>query len=564
MKNKINKFLSGLMAVLLMAFMVMPTNAAERTATITNEIVGHSFTAYQIFKGDAVREDKNGTISFTETEEDSGILSNIKWGNGIDADTFVEALNSKFSSANLSASDPEKVAKWMSELNNQDAITVAQIAFNHTTDTGVPIDAATMDGNKIVSVTKSVDQGYYLIVDTTSGLNPGDAKNPAVLAVNGDVEIKNKKEEVTVEKQVKNETETSFAEGTNSSIGKTVTFKLSSQIINAKALSNYTQYYMEFSDTASSALDPAVDDAGKVIFKAYLVDADNENNLVDSNLISGVFTSTSVAGTGSEFRTFSFTAENILAEHSVNDLAGKFVVITYEATLNNNAVIGSVGNLNEVVLNYSNNPNSTSTGTPETGTTDEDEAIVFTFKLDATKVALENEEKLLEDARFVVYRKTADETKEFAVMDENKKVTEWTPLPSEPTDYDLWNRNMVIISSEAGEFGISGLGNGTYYLQEIKAPAGYNLSSSDFEFKINSTIDTGDPAALATLNITVGTKTTNGTVNTGIVTTKVENSKGTTLPETGGMGTTMLYIAGAILLIGSGVLLVTRKRMKSN
>ncbi len=148
-------------------------------------------------------------------------------------------------------------------------------------------------------------------------------------------------------------------------------------------------------------------------------------------------------------------------------------------------------------------------------------------------------------------------------MDTNKKITDWEVLTDEDLNGKIadeaTDRNKyLLISDEKGAFGIQGLGDGTYFLQETKAPAGYNLITSPIEFEITSTQENKE---LKSVSIKIGEKTVNGTVSTGTVNTTVENTKGTTLPETGGMGTTMLYVAGGILLVGSAVLLVTKKRM---
>lgn len=115
-----------------------------------------------------------------------------------------------------------------------------------------------------------------------------------------------------------------------------------------------------------------------------------------------------------------------------------------------------------------------------------------------------------------------------------------------------------------------GLDAGAYKLKETKAPGGYNLISAPIEFTIAATTTNdqtwdGQPgSALTKLEITVNNKTTFGNTSTGIVNMEVENKSGSTLPETGGIGTTIFYVVGVILMLGAGVLLVTKKRMSSN
>ena len=102
-----------------------------------------------------------------------------------------------------------------------------------------------------------------------------------------------------------------------------------------------------------------------------------------------------------------------------------------------------------------------------------------------------------------------------------------------------------ITTSTEGKFKICGLDEDTYYLKEVSAPEGYNKLSKAVKITIgeNGTI-TVDDKAIAGTNV------------------EVENKSGSILPSTGGMGTTLFYIFGAILVIGSGVVLITKKRMK--
>lgn len=124
----------------------------------------------------------------------------------------------------------------------------------------------------------------------------------------------------------------------------------------------------------------------------------------------------------------------------------------------------------------------------------------------------------------------------------------------------------MLTSDENGMFKVAGLDEGTYLLREIVAPTGYNMLTADITVVITATTSTtwnGENAstALTKLEVTAGGKTTEGNTSTGIVGITVENNKGATLPETGGIGTTIFYVLGAILVLGAGVLLVVKKRM---
>ena len=145
--------------------------------------------------------------------------------------------------------------------------------------------------------------------------------------------------------------------------------------------------------------------------------------------------------------------------------------------------------------------------------------------------------KLLNGAEF----KLRNEAGKWVTVDEDGKVTGW--------EDDEENGSVLV--SENGLFSIIGLDAGTYYLKETKAPVGYNLLTGEKEVIITAAHKEVSSEAATTLN---------GTLSPNVKVT-VENNQGTTLPETGGMGTTLFYVFGSLLAVGAIVLLVTKKRM---
>ena len=144
-----------------------------------------------------------------------------------------------------------------------------------------------------------------------------------------------------------------------------------------------------------------------------------------------------------------------------------------------------------------------------------------------------------------------------------------------PETYEEWverygEQNVILTSDETGTFNIAGLDDGTYLLREIKAPDGYNLLEDDVKIVITATTDNGqdwdgDPAdALTGLTITVNDgDAKDGDLDTGVVELTVANNQGATLPETGGVGTTLFYIIGGVLVVAAVVVLVARRRAGS-
>ena len=259
-------------------------------------------------------------------------------------------------------------------------------------------------------------------------------------------------------------------------------------------------------------------------------------------------------------------------------------IVAYDAFLNENAEIGLDGNPNSVSLEFSNNPNGEGTGR-----TEEDTVIVFTYELDGTKVDGADVDTKLEGAQFVLLNGGGTRA---ARVDETGKLTGWVEPDdikggltgtndrekmNELTNEDFANAGLAITSAADGTFKIAGLDDGTYFLREIQAPNGYNLLENDVELVIfadtaNGQEWDGDPAtALEGLNMTFNVvdaeevpTEVEGVLVGGTVGITVENNRGATLPETGGMGTTLFYIIGGLLVVGAGILLVVRIRMKAH
>lgn len=224
---------------------------------------------------------------------------------------------------------------------------------------------------------------------------------------------------------------------------------------------------------------------------------------------------------------------------------GKYIIVEYTATLNQNAEVGLPGNPNTVYLEYSDKPDqSSSSDTGNTGKTPEDKVIVFTYELDTTKVDGQDNTKKLEGAEFKLHN--ADN--KWAIVDSNAKVTGWA---------DTEEGGSTLTSDANGLFKVIGLDDGTYYLKETKAPTGYNLLSSEITVVITATTTNGQTwtdgvasSALTSLAVTADGTAGTGDTSTGIASITVANNTGALLPSTGGMGTTIFYVVGAVLVIG--------------
>ena len=441
-----------------------------------------------------------------------GVLSNIKWGkNGTGTEgTAVDQTTLDALAAVNGKSDTEKLTEIQKyvKLDSEKFGTVS-------------------NGNPL-----TVPTGYYLIKDT-GPVNDGEAYSLYVVQVVGPTTISPKVGTTTSDKKVddkndSNTTEdaTTWQDSADYDIGDAVPFKLSATI--AQDYANYTHgYKLTFHDKEDAGLS-----FNKNSVKVY----------VDGTLIT---TGYEVVTEGlTDGCTFEVRFANLKDIASVK--AGSIISVEYTSTLNNQAVIGSTGNKNTSHVSYTNNPNDEQTG--EGGKTPDDVVIVFTYKTIVNKVTKNPN-----------YDPTVEGSEEY--------------IPLKGAGFTLYKKNASGIYEAVGSelkgedmttFTWSGLDDGDYKLVETTTPSGYN-TIADIEFTISAGHVDGDIPYLNTLsgNVTSGTATFTAVVNDGSLSTDVVNNSGAQLPSTGGIGTTIFYVLGSVLVIGAAVLLVTKKRMST-
>ena len=568
-KKNLKKVLSLVLALAMVFAMSVTVSADTVSATVVNNLSDHSFAAYAIFMGDY--------------DSSTGVLSNVAWGDGVTSETLLEKLKADttvilaadetagtaavtVANAFASASSADDVASVLATYNNNSVLAEAfvEAAYASKTSTSTAIAAN--------SASVSLATGYYLIVDTTT-LSTDltvDAYNNALLQVVGTtVTIAKKTDAPSVEKKVQeigySETDSAYVAEYNDvadySIGDSIGYELIGTI---PSLTYYSYYKYTFTDTLSAGLT-----ADTSTVKVYLADSkSSKTNWIEIPSSNYSVTTATYAGndstyTGGTVLTVAFSDIMSLKDSGGNALSltgYSYIIVEYQAALNSSAVIGLNGNPNEVYLTYSSNPNSTASGDTDDKTEDtpEDKVIVFTYELDVTKVDSSNTSTKLSGAKFKLYRINSSNTTEYALVSDGK-ITGWTTTETEAS---------TLTSGSDGVFKVAGLEDGTYYLKETEAPTGYNLLSNAIELTIaattvnNQTWEGTASDALTALTISVdGGTAENGTVSSGVVSATVTNTKGSVLPTTGGIGTTIFYIVGVILVLGAGVLLVTRRRV---
>ncbi len=551
--------IASLLLAMVMAFGLTATAFA---AEVVNE-TGHTYAAYQVFKGTQQESVGEGDGSITA-------LGDIEWGSGVDGTALLTELTGLEVGGAYpfqNCADAAGVAAVLDrELDYTSAIAkaFANAADKHRTETSTPIPA---DKNATVNL----EDGYYLFVDTQTAPDGVDAYNPALLQVTGQtITIKQKYSVPEVEKKVSDTEDGGLGDAVDAGIGDSVYFTLTGTL--PMNLEDYDSYKYIFHDTLSDGLQYNGD------VKVYLAakGTDGEPDLAGKTEIAESGYTVATGDAAAEGDTLTVTFADLKGVGGVT--ADSIIIVEYSATLTEAAVIGKPGNTNTVKLEYSNNPNTSDDPSKDTGETPGDTVYVFTYELDGTKVDGQTPDKTLKDAQFVLYRGKdgADPTYadgiptnvEYALV-AGGKLTGWTDDRGTAIGTEEVKGPGIVASGENGLFVISGLDAGTYYLEEVKAPAGYNLLKDPVKLTIDAEISGGDaetnqPPTIGKLDLITegkdGSITTPGDKDNGTVSLEVQNNMGALLPSTGGMGTTLFYIAGAALVLAAGVLLVMKRR----
>lgn len=326
-----------------------------------------------------------------------------------------------------------------------------------------------------------LDLGYYLVSSSVGSLLHLTTTNP-----NGEINEKNTiKPEV--DKEVKENSTGVYGKENDATIGDTVEFK--STITTGAGFKDYVLY-----DKMSTGLTL---NTGSI--KAYVI-VNNNEVAIDEQYYT--------VNTNVEGYTFTVTFDN---EFIAKQPRNTKIVVKYTATLNENATIEGTGNINETKLTYDN-------GTTETKTT-----TTYTYKFNLKKTDADENE--IEGAEFKLY----DKDKEILVVLENEA----------DSIYRVAVGNEAGVTIKVGHATIKGLDAGTYYLEEVVSPEGYNKLTSKQEVEV---------------------KGKNNDNSFHINDISVVNYTGSLLPETGGIGTMLFITFGLILILGFGLLLVTKLR----
>ena len=401
--------------------------------------------------------------------------------------------------------DAQGYVTWVENADAAAFAKLAQVEAAKMTADATATAPAAVDGETYSTVSLSgLKLGYYLVDTTLGTLCSLDTTNP-------DVTMKEKNEVPTNVKTVEEDSTGNYGETNDADIGQIVNFK--STITAQAGAENYV-----FHDTMSAGL-TYVGVTG-ITLNGTPVDASNYT-LVKEGLSDGC--------------TFEVRFTQAFCD-TLN--ANDQIVISYTATVNEGAVVGLPGNPNESKLSYGDSSTVDKNVTPPSKT------VTYTWDLDVLKYANGVESNVLADAQFVLLNSA--KTKVATIV--NGKVTGWAAVPTPADDGTItWPANTVLTTNASGKIEIDGLDADTYYLREVKAPDGYNKLASDVEVVI-----TGATKDETSSELTYTT-----------VVAKVNNQSGTELPSTGGIGTTVFYVVGGLLVVGAFILLVSKRRVST-
>lgn len=484
--KKLASFILAFAMVMAIAMPSVVMAAGDGSITITGAKDGHTFEAYQIFTGNL----------------SGNTLSNIEWGSGV-SEEGKKALGSAKDKAN--------------SLTKSNAKEFAYTVSAYLTTPAGSANTKDASGNYVIT---GLEPGYYLVKDKNGSIEGQDSYTKFILKVVGNVTAKVKNEVPESFKKVKDKndttgTTTDWQDSADWDIGDKVPFQLTGTV--ASDYKEYkAAYQLVFHDTLSAGLT-----FDKNSVKVYTNDSTDP---ISADQYTVTYPAT-------DEHTFDVTIKDVKAlDGTVTKIR-----VEYEATLNENAVIGSKGNPNTMHMEFSNNPNS-SQG-EDKGQTPEDKVIVFTYKAIVNKKDSANNP--LTGAEFTLYKKVNGNY--------------------EPVTKVLGTEN------DGTTFTFTGLDDGEYKLVETKTPENYN-TMDEIEFKIEATHDElkDDPK----LNTLTGNKLSGEVLFTtnpaeGTLETDVINYKGSELPDTGGMGTTVLYAAGTLMILAAAAFLVMKKKAES-
>lgn len=515
MKKTIQKLMAALLAAAMVCAMAIPAFATDGDATaaaatgtgsitIENAVTNQTYKIYRILN----LEYHADTNSYRYT-------ANGAWEGFILRENNNFKLDKETGAVTWINTNPENNGTAIQQIANS-AGKYAEYTPNNVQEDG------SAKANGITLTFSNLPLGWYLVVSDLVDLDKGALCSIGTTDPNAVIREKNSKP--TIEKEVYEGDTLGYSN--DAGIGDTVKFQTRIHVTDG----NPTNYVLH--DTMAKGLDFNE----KSVTVLLMRDPKTGGSNYSGNLTPG--TDYELVTSTSDTCTFEIKFLKPLKPYD-------YIQVDYSATVTSDAVIGTTGNDNKAVLTYGNNSTTTESSTTKT----------YVWEMGVRKFANlggDDTNHALADAEFQLYKKDGD-TQKYAKFVETSttsvyKLTGWTNNATEA---------IKVKTPANGNITFEGLDAGTYYLEETKAPVGYNKLTAP----ITVVIDRGTLPTVASQTISYTVKYGDTTADDHVV--RVENKAGTVLPSTGGMGTTLFYVIGGGLMVAAIVLLVTKKRMEN-
>lgn len=506
MKSK--KLLGSLLIVvmLLAMFSANVFAAGEGSITVTNpstevSIAGNTYSAYKIF--DVSYDAGKTAFTYTLDTDFSAFFTPARISGYADAYSYVSSLTA-----------PAAITAFAKDVFSY--INTNSIATDGSATVGAGLNTCTISG---------LNLGYYLVNGTATAPNSQTITSLCMLnTTTPSVTVNPKLDVPSIDKKVYEDAPiNAWGDVADYSIGETVPFRSTSAVPD---MNGYASYKFIVHDTMSAGLTFKNDVAvtiGGTAFTDFTV-----TNSVPGESFQVVF--------GPSFLTQTKDAP---------------IVITYSAILNDKAVLFSNDNPNTINLEYSSNPYDAA----KTAKTPDDTVKVDTYKVDIIKyTGAFIPANYLADAHFSL--KLTNDTAAASIQFVNESGEYRVATAAEIANAGV-TKTTDLVSDANGKIVVKGIDEGTYYLFETKAPAGYNVLNAAVVITLTRDFDTGSFATATDVAKTYTNGTENGTVN-------VQNNTGIQLPSTGGMGTTIFTVIGLILMTTVVIVFVTRRKLNSH
>lgn len=504
--KRIKKFAAALLTAIMMMTMTVTAFAAEPTGTLTVNVKGGQTLANQtvnVYK----------LFDMTVSDGNYGYKVNTQYTKILDSVLNITDEKNKtdqgYYDAVYEATKDGKTQEFANKFTSELLKHKPLISVTKTNSFGV-------DSTETSTTFDGLAYGYYLVSQT--GTKAIQSSLVALTEPTASVNLKS--EAPKIEKK---------ADKATVFVGETVTYTVTGQVPDT---TGYDNYIYKIHDTLTSGLDFVTNEAGNKVKVTVKINGQVVSDVTDADF----FDETGIVNKSTR------TMVLDLSEKVRAATTGQTIEVTYQAKVNKDAVVETK---NSATLEYSNNP-----GTNETGTAKPSEVVTPTYPLDINKINAKDK-KMLAGAHFTLYGSTSEET-----IDRTKaiKVTKdgegkYT-YASDQNVTENTTTDMVTVADKIdgkGNLHINGLAAGTYYLEETKAPDGFNKLANPIKVTIAKTSDTE------------WTISKNDTKEDDKI-IDIENSTGSLLPSTGGTGVIVFAGVAILLVFGVAVSFIRDKR----